>query len=122
MNRQVALVIKAHALQGECPSWHEEKQLLYWIDVLGKQLHVYQPETDIDRIINLGKLVGCVVPGKSGNVVVALEGGFYSLELETEKLTYLIAPENHPSSHRFNDGKCDPVGRFLAGTMDKNEL
>ncbi len=28
---------------------------------------------------------------------------------------------DEPASNRFNDGKCDPAGRFLAGTMDANE-
>jgi len=121
MNRQVELVIKSDAEHGECPCWHQEEKLLYWVDVKIGHLHVYKPETGKDRIINLNKQIGCVVPGKPGHVVVALEDGFYSIELKTEKLTFLAAPENHPSSHRFNDGKCDPEGRFLAGTMDNNE-
>ena len=106
MNRQVELVIKSDAEHGECPCWHQEEKLLYWIDVKIGHLHVYEPETGKDRIINLNKQIGCVVPGKSGHVVVALEDGFYSVELKTEKLTFIAVPENHPSSHRFNDGKC----------------
>jgi sugar lactone lactonase YvrE len=29
--------------------------------------------------------------------------------------------QDEPSGNRFNDGKCDPAGRFLAGTMDHDE-
>jgi sugar lactone lactonase YvrE len=32
-----------------------------------------------------------------------------------------VTPESHPPSNRFNDGKCDPTGRFLAGTMAIDE-
>ena len=96
----------------------QEKQLLYWVDTENKQLHVYQPETKTARTIQLEKLVGCVVPRKSGGVVLGLDDGFAALDLEIEKLTYLAAdPESDLPSNRFNDGKCDPAGRFLAGTM-----
>jgi sugar lactone lactonase YvrE len=33
----------------------------------------------------------------------------------------LTTLEDEPANNRFNDGKCDPLGRFLAGTMDMNE-
>jgi len=47
--------------------------------------------------------------------------GFASLELDSVKLTPVSSLENEPSNNRFNDGKCDPCGRFLAGTMDMGE-
>lgn len=121
MVNQLEVLIKSQAHLGECPCWHQEKQLLYWVDTNKKQLHVYQPETKTDRTIQLEKLVGCVVPRKSGGVVLGLEDGFAALDLKTEKLTYLARyPESHLLSNRFNDGKCDPAGRFFAGTMDRN--
>ena len=120
MVTQLEVLIESQAYLGECPCWHQEKQLLYWVDIEKKQLHVYQPETKTDRTIQLEKLVCCVVPRKSGGVVLGLENGFAALDIETEKLTYLADPESDLPSNRFNDGKCDPAGRFLAGTMDRN--
>ncbi|MGK7935038.1 MAG: SMP-30/gluconolactonase/LRE family protein [Xenococcaceae cyanobacterium] len=117
MVTKLELIVESQALLGECPCWHQEQQLLYWVDGDNQQLHVYQPETKIERTIQLEQLIGCVVPRKSGGVVLALETGFAALDLETEKLTPLANPESHPASNRFNDGKCDPTGRFLAGTM-----
>ncbi len=34
----------------------------------------------------------------------------------------LLNPEPHLPGNRFNDGKCDPAGRFLAGSMDNAEV
>jgi sugar lactone lactonase YvrE len=121
MTARLELIIESQALLGECPCWHQEKQLLYWVDIFKKQLHIYQPTTKIDRTIELEEFIGCVVPRKSGGVVVALQTGFAALELETEKINFLDRPENHPRSNRFNDGKCDPSGHFLAGTMALDE-
>lgn len=115
------LIIEAQAFHGEGPCWHHEKQLLYWVNISAKELHVYQPQTQVKRTIKLEELIGCVVPRKAGGVVLALRNGFATLDLETEKLTYIATPENHPRSNRFNDGKCDPAGRFLAGTMAIDE-
>ncbi len=72
MSTELELLIESQADLGECPCWHQEKQLLYWVDSTKKQLHVYQPETKTDRTIQLEKLVGCVVPRKSGGVVLGL--------------------------------------------------
>ncbi|HVN14595.1 MAG TPA: SMP-30/gluconolactonase/LRE family protein, partial [Anaerolineales bacterium] len=40
---------------------------------------------------------------------------------DSTKLSFISALENEPPINRFNDGKCDPAGRFLVGTMDNEE-
>jgi sugar lactone lactonase YvrE len=54
-------------------------------------------------------------------LIIALRSGFATFQLRNQKLTRLVVPEAHLPGNRFNDGKCDPVGRFLAGTMDDAE-
>jgi sugar lactone lactonase YvrE len=44
------------------------------------------------------------------------------MDLPSEKLTRLAEPEAQLPGNRFNDGKCDPAGRFLAGSMDDAEI
>jgi sugar lactone lactonase YvrE len=116
-DKKLELVIDAKAALGEGPCWDSEKQLLYWVDIMGKKVHVYNPKENTNRTISVDGYPGAVVPRKSGGLVVAMNQGYYALDLETEQLTLLASPENEPKTNRFNDGKCDASGRFWAGTM-----
>lgn len=115
------LAADAQALLGEGPWWDVREQRLYWVDIEGRRLHVFDPLSGADSSINIGQRVGAVVGRKSGGVMLALQHGFYSLDLKTEQLTFIIDPESHLAANRFNDGKCDPAGRFWAGTMAVDE-
>ncbi len=110
------LVLDARAELGEGPVWDPRAQVLYWVDINGFAVHVFDPATGRDRSINVGQHVGTVVPRRSSGVLLALREGFAALDLETEQVTRLVNPEPDPRT-RFNDGKCDPAGRFWAGTM-----
>ena len=68
--------------------------------------------------IEVELIVGNVLRNQE-EAILALENGFYSLNIETEKITLIDEPEKHLPNNRFNDGKCDAYGRFWAGTMNK---
>jgi sugar lactone lactonase YvrE len=110
------LILDARVLLGEGPSWHEPTGQLYWVDIEGRAVHVYDPLTGTDRLIAVDQMVGCVVPRESGGVVVAMERGFYGLDLATGATTLIHDPEPDLPANRFNDGKCDSRGRLWAGT------
>jgi sugar lactone lactonase YvrE len=52
---------------------------------------------------------------------MALTDGFWLLEPSGVNLRPLAAVEADRPGTRFNDGKCDPAGRFWAGTMAYDE-
>ena len=108
------LVLDAHADLGEGSIWHNNA--LYWVDIEIGNIHIFDPDTGTDRVIELGQAVGTVVPRAGGGIAVAVEGGFGVVDLESEELTILADPEPDLPENRFNDGKCDPRGRFWAGT------
>jgi sugar lactone lactonase YvrE len=58
-----------------------------------------------------------VVVRESGGLMLALHHGLASLDLKTREVKVIADPEAHLPENRFNDGKCDPAGRFWAGTM-----
>jgi sugar lactone lactonase YvrE len=113
----VELVVDAKATVGEGPSWHAPSRRLFWVDILEGNIHVYDPAGESDRIIPVGQMVGAVVPRCSGGLIVAMHHGLASLNLDSGTLTPIADPEQHLPRNRFNDGKCDPAGRFWAGTM-----
>ena len=118
---QPELLLDARADLGEGPAWDATGNRLYWVDIHAGDLHIYYPQNETDFRVNLGEPVGCVVPCQSGDVVIALRSGFATYHLPTQELTRLVNLELHLPGNRFNDGKCDPAGRFLAGTMDDSE-
>ncbi|MDW8343057.1 MAG: SMP-30/gluconolactonase/LRE family protein [Verrucomicrobiae bacterium] len=117
MATDVEVVLDAHAELGEGAIWHAQRQVLYWVDILKQQVHVFNPKTRRNRTIQLAEPVGTVVPRKAGGVMVAAKHGFAHLDLNTEMLAFYADPEPDKPGNRFNDGKCDPAGRFWAGTM-----
>ena len=117
MSTQVELVVDAHATIGEGSLWNSAGQVLYWVDIMGCKLHVHDPSGDPDRVTDLGQPVGTVVVRASGGLMLALKDGFAAFDPASGELDLLHDPEAHLPENRFNDGKCDPAGRFWAGTM-----
>ena len=118
---QPELLLDACLDLGEGPAWDASRGFLYWVDIHAGNLHIFNPQNRSDSWIDLGEPLGCVAPCRSGDVVIALRSGFATFNLPAQRLTRLVNPEKHLPGNRFNDGKCDPAGRFLAGTMDDAE-
>lgn len=102
---------------GEGPIWDAQKQMLLWVNILDHLVLITDPASGETRSIDVGQMVGTVVPHGEDSVMLALHHGFARLDLESEELTFLSDPEADLPHNRFNDGKCDPAGRFWAGTM-----
>ncbi|MCP4190391.1 MAG: SMP-30/gluconolactonase/LRE family protein [Planctomycetaceae bacterium] len=105
---------------GEGPCWHEAEQVLYWVDILGRKLHRFDPAGVQDDQWEFDQLIGTVAPRAQGGLIIALENGFASFDPSSGKLD-AWAPVEVLAETRFNDGKCDPKGRFWCGSMDKAE-
>lgn len=124
---QPELLLDARADLGEGPAWDASRGLLYWVDIHTGRLHTYDPSEEIDHWVNVGESLGCVAPRpvslqtRGTSLVIALNSGFMTFNLPSQRMVFLANPEPHLTGNRFNDGKCDPAGRFLAGTMDDAE-
>ncbi|MCZ8517329.1 SMP-30/gluconolactonase/LRE family protein [Paenibacillus filicis] len=115
------LMVDARSVLGEGPSWDERSNVLYWVDIAGECLHIYNPSTNENAVVNIGQPIGAVAPCKSGGIVMALQHGFYSYDFDKRMMSFIVDPEADLPYNRFNDGKCDAKGRFWAGTMRVNK-
>jgi len=52
MEPEVAVDIEA--IVGEGAIWDADNGVLYWLDILGSQLYVYDPKTGQNRAIDIG--------------------------------------------------------------------
>ncbi len=101
---------------GEGPVWW--KNHLLYVDIEGHALIQLNPRNGEERIWEVGERIGTVVPTKDGHFLYAGDTGFVYLNAKTGEKTALADPEvNLRKVNRFNDGKCDPAGRFWAGTI-----
>lgn len=117
MSADVNVLVEIPALVGEGALWDEKAQVLYWVDILSNMLYCYNPVTGENRSWDVGEHVGTVVLRASGGALLALRNGFASFDFASGEVTMIVDPEEELPGNRFNDGKCDPAGRFWAGTM-----
>jgi len=119
MINKVELVLDAKAIAGENPNWNQEEKSLYWLDMYKPSINIYNTKENRNEEIILEKRIGCMALRQktSSNIIAGMIDGIYFIELGTKKLTLIGNPEKAFPNNRFNDGKCDPEGRFWAGTM-----
>lgn len=102
---------------GEGALWDAEGNRLFYVDILGKKLFEFYPSSGKKITHDMPSMIGTVVVKNEDEVLVALVDGVYTYNLKNRKLDFLACPPENDSSQRFNDGKCDPSGRFWVGTM-----
>lgn len=117
----VSLVLDLQAELGEGPVWDPVGACLYFVDILRGRVHRYEPGTNASRVYHVGRMVGAVAPAENGDLMLAVQGGFARLDVTTGRTTIVAEVGANQPDLRMNDGKCDPAGRFWAGTMALDE-
>jgi sugar lactone lactonase YvrE len=121
MNAALCLDIKAKL--GEGAIWSPLNNKLYWVDIEGMCFNIFDPLTLENQAYPTKKRIGTVVPIDAGNVLVALEDGIATINLTDGEVKYRLNTDIHHQHHkRFNDGKCDPNGRFWVGTHSMSRV
>lgn len=110
-------------LLGEGPVWDHTRERLLWVDILAGDVLVGRLEAG--RVEPTGRVhvddyAGAVVAAADGRLLVAGRSSLVELAADGEVLGRTgVLPAG--GRRRFNDGACDPAGRFVVGSLALGE-
>jgi len=113
----VRRAIEAPCLLGESPMWLPNEQQLVYCDIPGRTLHRFDPASGESKQWGFDCDLGSCAPTDDGAILIAMRDGIWRFDPRTGHCTALAEPPYDTADERFNDGKCDPQGRFWVGTI-----
>jgi sugar lactone lactonase YvrE len=103
----------------EGPYWDGDRNRVLWVDINAGDVHtgtLSAQRVIHETALHLPETVGAVVSSKQGELLVAGARRLYYVSPEgAVSPGPRILPDRVDS--RLNDGGCDPVGRFLVGSL-----
>lgn len=120
MPHQAELIVDARNATGESPVWSVAEQALYWVDIPARNLHRWRATDGALTQWCAPEMLACIAPHALGGWVAGMESGVFKLDAQADGslLCQPLASVPHAfAGMRFNDGRCDRQGRFVAGTM-----
>ena len=115
----VRIAVDARALLGEGPTWLPQQQQLWYCDIPARRLYRHDPAGGTLAHWEFHAEVGSFAPLRSGTFLLALRDGLWHFDPAGDRRDLLVAAPYDTGSERFNDGKCDPAGRFWVGSIDE---
>lgn len=119
MTGTVELILDAHCQLAESPVWSEQTKRLLFVDITGRRLFKFEPKSQALETYAVEEDIGCVALEKGGGFVAGLRSGIWMLDEHGGKQRLLATNPEDSKISRFNDGRVDPSGRFLVGTLDE---
>src|SRR4051812_35568984 len=119
LTTEVCSPVRAEHAEG--PFWHGDR--LGWVDIMAGRLWLagFEDAMLVDPVSHeVGMPLGAAVPRSGGGWLLAAGTGFVALD-SGGTVTPRTGDLADTSVIRMNDGKCDPAGRFWAGTMAFDE-
>ena len=111
-------------LLGESPCWDASAAAIWRVDSLaGVACRItVEPDAGVEELHELPAPVGSIALCERGDIVVALKDRFARYDPATRQLDTIARIDvDHPAV-RLNDGKCDPWGNFIAGTLQVHRV
>ena len=113
----ITVAVASASLLGESPMWHPREQVLYYCDIPGRKLQRFDPASGELAHWDFDTDVASCAPMLDGALLLAMRDGLWRFDAATGQRSRLAEPPYDTKNERFNDGKCDPQGRFWVGTM-----
>lgn len=120
MSLHAELLCDVKAELAEGPVWHNGA--LWWVNINVGTLNRLDVNSGLNTTRATGDFLGAAVPTTAGDWLIARRHDLARIDWNTGKISTLaMLPDTDPHL-RLNDGKCDPRGRFFAGTMHRYGL
>jgi len=116
----VRLIADVKNKLGEGPVFVARENALRWVDIFGKRWHRRDIASGALTSFDLPEGLTAFAPRRDGGFVGTFESGFATFDDDGRNITWLARPELDLTANRFNDGGTDPHGRFLSGSMNKD--
>jgi sugar lactone lactonase YvrE len=102
---------------GEGPIWDDRRQRLWIVDIEMCQVHELNPTNGATRTWQLEQPAGAVALTDGDELLLAVRDGFAGFVPDTGVATLLVPVQHASREDRLNDGACDRLGRFWAGSI-----
>lgn len=112
-------VLPLRCALGESPVWDDTAGILSFVDIMGRCLHRYRPADGSLSSLGLPEHPGCVVPMAGGGWLGGLRTGIFRIAADGTMGPALAANPTDPTTTRFNDGRVDPSGHLIVGSIDE---
>lgn len=109
------------AVLAESIVWDPSAQLLRWTDITLGTLVTARADGTVVSTVPLPPPLASFQPRASGGFVAALGDTVVVTDEHGAIERELTRVEHATDGLRFNEGKCDPFGRFLVGSMDPTD-
>ena len=111
---KVSLVETTTCRVGEGAHWDEREQALFYLDIIGRKVHRYDPEAGTTRSWPTPANVGAMAFREAGGLVLGMNDCFALLDLESGQVERIVEC-GRAATGPINDGKADAAGRFIVG-------
>jgi len=115
------LIFHAGSSLLEGPIWDANNKLVYCVSIEQGIIYQINPQSGEVNSFSTQGSVGCVALNKEGNLISAEKEGIFEINPKTKEKIYLTQLETDINL-RYNDGRFDPVGRFLVGTKSEKDF
>ncbi|XP_013166226.1 PREDICTED: regucalcin-like isoform X2 [Papilio xuthus] len=109
---------------GEGPHWDVEEQVLYYVNILDNSINKYNPATREKTCAEFDEHVSFIIPieGKKDHFLGGMKRNIVEIEWngenDTARVVRVVAEvDTDKPSNILNDGKADPRGRLVTGTL-----
>lgn len=120
-NAQPALIASLAMTLGESPVWDASRSGLWWVDIEAGALHFARPSSGEHWIAEYDEVISCVALCEDGGLIAGTRSGIRRIGIDGTMQSPDCPNPDDTTTHRFNDGRAGPDGRFWLGTLSDDK-